>query len=39
MYGNAIMSIGGPKDKKNDDSVSLQEALEPNYIHQIGGKD
>jgi hypothetical protein len=31
--------IGRPKDRKNDDSVSLQEALEPHYIHQISGKD
>ena len=26
-----ILSIGRPKDKKNDDSVLLQEALEPHY--------
>ena len=28
-----FLSIGRPKDKKNDDSVSLQEALESHYIH------
>ena len=34
-----LMSIGRPKDKKNNDSVSLQEALEPYYIHKVDGKD
>ena len=33
------LSIGRPKDKKNDDSVSLQRALEPHYIHKVDGKD
>jgi hypothetical protein len=33
-----ILSIGRPKDKKNDDSVSLQEVLEPHYIHKIDEK-
>ena len=33
------LSIGRPKDKKNDDSVSLQRALEPYYIHKVDGKD
>ena len=33
------MSIGRLKDKKNDDSVSLQRALEPHYIHKVDGKD
>jgi hypothetical protein len=33
------LSIGRPKDKKNDDSVSLQEVLEPHYIHKVDGKD
>jgi hypothetical protein len=32
------VSIGRPKDKKNDDSVSLQEALEPHYIHKVDEK-
>ena len=27
-----MLSIGGSKDK--NDSISLQEALEPHYIHQ-----
>jgi hypothetical protein len=34
-----ILSTGRPKDKKNDDSVSLQRALEPHYIHKVDGKD
>ena len=33
------LSIGRPKDKKDDDSVSLQWALEPHYIHKVDGKD
>ena len=32
------MSIGRPKDKKSDDSVSLQEVLEPHYIHKVDEK-
>ena len=32
------MSIGRPKDRKNDDSVSLQEVLEPHYIHKVDEK-
>jgi len=28
-----LVSIGRPKDKKGDDSVLLQGALEPHYIH------
>ena len=32
------MSIGGPKDKKNNDSVLLQEVLEPYYIYKIDKK-
>jgi hypothetical protein len=32
------MSIGRPKDKKNNDSVSLQEVLEPHYIHKVDEK-
>jgi hypothetical protein len=35
----AVLSIGRPKDKKNDDSVPLQEVLEPHYIHKVDGKD
>ena len=37
VYGNQL-SIGRPKDKKNDDSVSLQEVLEPHYIHKLDKK-
>ena len=29
------MSIGRPKDKKNNNSISLQEVLEPHYIHKV----
>ena len=32
------LSIGRPKDRKNDDSVSLQEVLEPHYIHKVDEK-
>ena len=32
------MSIGRPTDRKNDDSVSLQEVLEPHYIHKVDEK-
>ena len=28
-----LVTIGRPKDKKDDDSVLLQGALEPHYIH------
>ena len=31
----AYLSIGRPKDKKNGDSVLLQRALEPHYIHKV----
>ena len=34
-----LLSIGGPTAKKKNDSVLLQEALEPHYIHQVGGKN
>jgi hypothetical protein len=32
------VSIGRPKDKKNDDSVSLQKVLEPRRIHKVDEK-
>ena len=32
------MSIGRPTDRKNDDSVLLQEVLEPYYIHKVDEK-
>jgi hypothetical protein len=32
------MSIGRPKDKKNNNSVSLQRALEPYYIYKVDKK-
>ena len=35
---NMELSIGRPKDRKNDDSVSLQEVLEPHYIHKVDEK-
>ena len=34
----ADLSIGRPTDRKNDDSVSLQEVLEPHYIHKVDEK-
>ena len=33
-----FVSIGRPKNKKNDDSVSLQEVLEPHYVHKVDEK-
>ena len=33
-----FVSIGSPKDKKNDDSVALQEVLEPHYVHKVDEK-
>ena len=33
-----FLSIGRPTDRKNDDSVSLQEVLEPHYIHGVDEK-
>jgi hypothetical protein len=33
------LSIGRPKDKRDDDSVSLRGALGPHYIHKVDGKD
>jgi hypothetical protein len=32
------LSIGRPKDKKNDDSVLLQRVLGPHYIHKVDEK-
>jgi hypothetical protein len=32
------VSIGRPKDRKSDDPVSLQEVLEPHYIHKVDEK-
>ena len=33
-----LLSIGRPKDRKNNNSVSLQEVLEPHYIHKVDEK-
>ena len=38
MGGFEVLSIGKPTDRKNDDSVSLQEVLEPHYIHKVDEK-
>jgi len=33
-----MLSIGRPKDKKNNNSILLQEVLEPYYIYKVDKK-